>query len=46
MGGEQYQDKNVKKKGEDYTKQKREGRKRDRKERNGMEMRERVSWKF
>lgn len=36
----------MEKKGEDYTKAKREGRKLDRKERNGMEMRERVSWEF
>lgn len=46
MGGEQYQDKKCEKKGEDYAKQKREGSKRDKNERNGMEMRERVSWEF
>jgi hypothetical protein len=34
------------KKGEDYAKRKREGSKRDKNERNGMEMRERVSWEF
>jgi len=36
----------MRKKRRDYTKQKREGSKRGKNERNGMEMRERVSWEF